>query len=339
MMSVNIANGLDKQNVKSYLCATRKEGALKLKLNDTVKYIFLNKKSAFDIFAILRLKRFINANEINIIHAHSSSYFIASIVKVLIPKVKLIWHDHYGNSEHLPERKKQPLKYFSKYFKGIISVNNLLKIWAIENLKTSKVYYLSNFATLSDSKKEIVLKGIDGKRIVCLAGLRPQKDHRTLLKAFEKIMVNNNEWTLHLVGNHYNDKYYQTIKSFIIEKELSNRVHLYHNVIDVKNILSQTTIAVLSSVSEGLPVSLLEYGLAKLSVVVTNVGECRDVLGNGKYGLLVEPSNERELALNIETLINDKELRIKFSLEFNKHVIENYSEDKIIYKLLKIYDN
>ena len=41
--------------------------------------------------------------------------------------------------------------------------------------------------------------------------------------------------------------------------------------LDIKNILHQATLGVLSSKSEGLPVALLEYGLASLPVVATNV--------------------------------------------------------------------
>ena len=53
MMSVNIANGLAKNGIESYLCATRAEGHLKEKLKPTVQYLFLNKKSTIDISAVL----------------------------------------------------------------------------------------------------------------------------------------------------------------------------------------------------------------------------------------------------------------------------------------------
>jgi glycosyltransferase involved in cell wall biosynthesis len=337
MMSVNIANALNKQGVDSYLCATRKEGALKLKLNGNVEYVFLNKKMSFDISAILRLRSYIKSHKIDIIHAHSSSYFIASIVKFSLPNVKLIWHDHFGNSENLKERKLFPLRLFSKYFHAIISVNNLLKKWSENNLKAKDVYYLPNFASLSDTSQKTVLKGENGSRIVCLAGFRPQKDHQTLLSAFNIVVKKHEDLTLHLIGNHYNDIYIERIKLFIDKNNLSNKVFLYHNATDVKEILAQASIGVLSSVSEGLPVSLLEYGLAKLPVVVTDVGECGSVLNKGEFGLLVPPSDKNQFSLALVKMISDIDLRAKFSLDFNQHIIENYSEQKIIHKLLDIY--
>ena len=338
MMSVNIANGLNKlTEVESYLCVSRSEGSLRSNIDTSVNYLFLNKKSTFDIVAINKLKKHIKYNEISIVHAHSSSYFIASIIKILIPKVKLIWHDHYGDSEHLNKRKLFPLKMLSRYFHSIISVNNLLKNWSEKNLKVKNVYYLQNFASFSSTSQETELNGVNGKRIVCVAGLRPQKDHLTLLKTFKIVKEKHQDWTLHLVGNHYDDEYYQNILLFLDKNNLSNHVFLYHNATDIKNILSQASIGVLSSISEGLPVSLLEYGLAKLPVIVTNVGECNKVLENGKFGMLVSPSDKQLLASSIDIMILNDELRRKFSKEFHEHIIENYSEQKIIHRLLDIY--
>ena len=85
----------------SYLCATREEGLLKESLSKDVRYLFLNKKSTLDFKAIIKLNRFIKVNKINIIHAHASSFFIATIIKILNPKLVLIWHEHYGNRENL----------------------------------------------------------------------------------------------------------------------------------------------------------------------------------------------------------------------------------------------
>ena len=96
-VAVNYANGLVNYLDGSYLCATRAEGILKFGLSNTAGYLFLNKKSTIDIKAIKFLNEFIRKNKIDIIHAHSSSFFLGTIIKILNPKLKLIWHDHYGN--------------------------------------------------------------------------------------------------------------------------------------------------------------------------------------------------------------------------------------------------
>ena len=93
----------------------------------------------------------------------------------------------------------------------------------------------------------------------------------------------------------------------------------------------------MSSRSEGLPVSLLEYGLAKLPVVVTNVGECNKVVINGKSGIVVESENSLEFADALDKLINSEEKRKEYAELHYNNVIEKYSENSFINKLIKIY--
>ena len=72
----------------------------------------------------------------------------------------------------------------------------------------------------------------------------------------------------------------------IADYGLEKNVFLYGSRLDIENILNQAAIAVLTSQSEGLPVALLEYGLYKKSVVVTNVVEIPTIVENGKNGFL-----------------------------------------------------
>jgi glycosyltransferase involved in cell wall biosynthesis len=338
MMAVNIANGLAKNGIKSFLCATRLEGDLKEKINNQVGYLFLNKKSALDLKAILMLKRFIKENEIAIIHAHSSSYFLASIMKVIHSNTKLVWHDHYGGSENLNDRKKFPLNKMSNLFDGVICVNKLLEQWAILNLKVKKVFVLSNFASLNKNfKKNTFLKGKENRRIVCLANLREQKDHINLLKAFKNIQKIHPDWTLHIVGLDLMDNYATKIKSFIKENTLTKSVFLCGARKDIAFILEQASIGVLASKSEGLPVALLEYGLAKLPVVVTSVGDCGNVITNKVSGLLVPPNNDVLLGEAILKLIEVPSFSKIMGEELFKTVTSKFSKEKYISKLIKIY--
>ena len=74
----------------------------------------------------------------------------------------------------------------------------------------------------------------------------------------------------------------------------SNSVFIYGSCSDTFNILKLSTIGVLASKSEGLPLALLEYGLANLPVVATNVGDCHRVISNINEGLLVESGKHEE---------------------------------------------
>ncbi len=338
MMAVNIANALAEKGIQSHLCATRQEGDLKSKLAMEVGYLFLNKKSALDFTALRKLHQYIIKNKIEIIHAHATSYFTAFLVKIWVPKITVIWHDHYGESENLKSRKKFPLTLVSSTFKTVISVNNNLKQWAQQNLKAKQYKYLANFASFDNtSDKKTQLLGIKDKSIVCLANLRPQKDHLNLLKAFKIIKEKHSVWTLHLVGLDFNDAYAEEIKIYIRDHCLNACVFLYGSCNDMQHILEQATIGVLASKSEGLPVALLEYGLAKLPVAVTAVGECSVVVSHMECGMVVPPMKEEMLAEALIFLIENEEKRKTFGENLYNNVCLNYSKNAFITQLITLY--
>ena len=221
-VAINFANTLAKEIEGSFLCVTRAEGILAKNIDAAVGYTFLNKKSTIDIKAIKVLNRFIKFNNIDLIHAHSTSYFLATIIKILNPKLKLIWHDHYGESEFLNSRPKRILGICSHFFNHVFVVNSKLKVWAKKHLKIKSIRYLANYAMLRTiPSEETRLKGQHGKRVVCLANLRPQKDHLNLLKAFSKVMKMYPDWTLHLIGKIFYDNYSKSIFQFIKKENLS----------------------------------------------------------------------------------------------------------------------
>lgn len=336
-VAVNIANALAKNIDGSFLCATREEGILKSSIDSSVIYYFLKKKSIVDIREIVNLNKFLRNNKIDLIHAHSTSFFIAVILKLLNSNVKLVWHDHYGNSEFLTKRKSWILKYCSKYFDFVFCVNKNLEDWAKNYLKIKKLIYLPNFVVQNKIEPQTTLVGEDGKRIICLANLRPQKDHITLIRAFKNVVKENSGWTLHLVGKDFNDEYSLKVKNEITNNNLAAQIFLYNSKPDISNILSQCEIGLLSSKSEGLPLALLEYGLAKLAVIATKVGECEAVIENSKNGILINPNDEKALEDAIIFLIKNLKYREKSAICFNEKIKNEYSEKVVIKSIIDIY--
>lgn len=336
-VTVNMANALSKEIEYISLCATRAEGPLKQNIQNKVDYLFLNKKHSLDVKSIKRLSSFIKEKKIQILHAHSTSFFLATLVKLLNHKLKIVWHDHYGNSDFLYKRKYAVLKKCSNYFSHVFSVNKNLEIWAKQKLNSKQVSYLPNFATLNKGLVETNLNGVSGKRIICLANLRPQKDHIGLIEAFKQIQNQYPEWTLHCVGKHFQDDYSSIIQYNIRALNLEDSIFLYDSRPDIYNILNQCEIGVLASKSEGMPLALLEYGLANLAVVATKVGECETVIANQVNGLLVNPSSPQELAKAIILYIENENMRHTFAKRYKKHVDQNYSESAQIETILNTY--
>jgi len=330
-MAVNYANALADTIAFSGLVVTRKEGALLNQVNNKVSYLYLNKKGIIDLKALSILRKFVVKNEVEIIHAHSTSFFLAFLLKLSRPSLQLIWHDHYGDSEFLSKRPSLALRMILPFFNGIIAVNQNLKIWAEQKMNFKNVVYLPNFPSLENNVLgNTVLKGIKGKRIVSLANLRVQKNHFLLLEVAKKVQLSHPEWTFHLVGKDFEDDYSRQIKNLILEFNLENNVFIYGSKEDVQNILEQSTIAILTSQSEGLPVALLEYGLYEKPIVVTNVGEIPLLIQDGVNGFMVETGKAQLFYDSLVQLMENETLRNDFGKALQQTIDNNYSEKKVI---------
>ena len=339
-MAVSYANALAEKIVLSALVATRKEGGLLDQIDQNVVYLFLNKKKKFDFKALANLRNFVKKNKITIVQAHSTSFFLAFLLKLTCPSLQLIWHDHYGDSEFLSKRSSTVLRVVIPFFTGVLVVNQKLKNWSEKKLKCKNVLFLPNFPSC---EKRVVgdtfLNGISGKRILLLANLRIQKNHFLLIDVAKKMKISHPEWTFHLVGKDFEDDYSEKIKSLITSYGLEKNTFLYGSRKDVKNILEQTSIGLLTSQSEGLPVSLLEYGLFSKPVVVTNVGEISTLVVNGVTGMIVNVQQTELFYNSLVKLITNEDLRIKLGKGLHDKVVENNSDKAVIKQYLNWLQN
>lgn len=333
-MAVNYANALANEIEFSGLVTTRKGGALLNQISLNVSYLFLNKKRQLDFGAVFRLRSFVLKNKVTHIHAHSTSFFLAFLLKIINPSIKLIWHYHYGNNQILSKRRITFFIIVMPFFSGVVAVNQKLKFWIENNLRSKNVIYLPNFPCESNNMIAETVLGGNGKRIVSLANLRDDKNHFMLLNVAQKLKQSHPDWTFHLVGKDFEDEYSKQIKKLIKEYGLESNVFLYSSKQDIANILLQSDIAVLTSQSEGLPVALLEYGLYRKAVVVTRVGEISMVVQNGKNGFIVD-SNETELfSQALVNLIGDETLRSDFGNALYDTIQADYTAESVIKKYL-----
>ncbi len=341
-MAVNMANGLVAKHIHTSLLVTHGEGLLSEKLSAEVDLTILNKKSTFDFGAFRRMAKTIKNQKINVLHAHSSSIFWASAIKLFHPNIRLIWHDHYGNSEMVANRPGVALKMCAPLWFHVISVNEKLSVWAAERLSvpTRKITFLNNFAVLQKDDNEVTdfPEGLNRYiNLVNVANLRPQKDHDNLLKAFEIIAETRKDVVLHLLGANPGNEYATALLEKIKTHRFADRIYYWGARKNVSAWLRSMQIGILASVSEGLPVSLLEYGMAGLQVVATNVGQVADVLDHGRLGRLVPSSAPVQLANAVMETISHKNDWPANCRDLQNFLNKNYSEDATINKLIQIY--
>jgi glycosyltransferase involved in cell wall biosynthesis len=138
----------------------------------------------------------------------------------------------------------------------------------------------------------------DALVFTCVAGLRPQKNHRLLLQAFAQAAPQLPDALLLLVGppDRLDPAYAESLKALAQELGLGQRVRFLGSRADVPDILRASDVFVLSSDYEGNPLSVLEAMAAGLPVVSTAVGGVPELVQHGATGLLVPAGDAHALA-------------------------------------------
>jgi len=339
-VAVNVANGLPRERYESHLCTTRLEGPLSNVIAPDVHRLHLQRKSTYDVSALSRLSAYVRRNHVKILHAHGPSLFFATAASLLVPQVKVIWHDHFGAYE--TERRKPWLyRLPAARLSAVISVSQKLAEWAETDLRMPKgrVRYIPNFVAEPPASAPITdLPGTPGSRIVCAANLRPQKDHPTLLAAMSIVVGQRPDAHLILLGGSSEAAYTEHLQRLMSSKDLQGHVSWLGSHPNVAAVLKECAVGVLSSASEGLPLALIEYGMAGLPAVATRVGQNAEVLENGQAGLLVPPAAPEALADALLSILNSADLGRRLSQRFSGWVRERYSARKRISEITELYE-
>jgi glycosyltransferase involved in cell wall biosynthesis len=126
---------------------------------------------------------------------------------------------------------------------------------------------------------------------ICVGRMVPQKDHHTLLLAFERLR--STDARLLLVGG---GPLSEDLKEFVNRVGLNDRVMFLGQRRDVRDLLGAADALVLSSAWEGLPNVVMEAFAAGLPVLATAVGGLPELVTAGESGCLVAPGDPLALA-------------------------------------------
>jgi glycosyltransferase involved in cell wall biosynthesis len=339
-VAVNLANLLPRAGYRTHLCTTRAEGPFAALLSPAVGRLALARRGRFDLAPFGRLTRYIREQEIRILHAHGSTLFLARLAALVPPYPAVIWHDHYGRYA-FNDRPAWLYRGATQRIAGVIAVNHPLVHWStrVLHIPEERVWYIPNLVEMAPSAANApALPGRPGKRIVCLANLRPQKDHFNLLAAMHLVRAEDPESHLLLAGDFSDARYKDSVLRRIHELDLARNVSYLGRCEDVASLLDASDVAVLSSLSEGLPVSLLEYGLAGLPAVATEVGQCGEVLAGGAAGLLVPAAAPEALASALLRLLGAPAERARLGQRLRERVASHYGADSILVQIGEVYE-
>jgi glycosyltransferase involved in cell wall biosynthesis len=172
------------------------------------------------------------------------------------------------------------------------------------------------------AKKVLGLIGLENKTVILYTGrLVAQKALHLLLEAMQHALNNYQDLHLLIIG-HGEEK--DALIALTKKLRIQDNVSFVEQVDDVKPFLNAADIFALPSLAEGISNSLLEAMSCGLACIVTRVGGSPEVLGNGEYGLLINPNNSEELSDAIMRLRKDDEERHRLGIKARDRILERY---------------
>ena len=173
---------------------------------------------------------------------------------------------------------------------------------------------------------------LDKKNIITISRLDYGKKNDDIIKSFSKIKESN--WKLYIIGD---GKEFNNLKKLINDLNLNNKVILtgYKNKEEINKYMLDSSLFLMASITEGLPMVLLEamsYGIPCIAYDVPS--GVNDIIEDGRNGYIIKNRNEIEYIKRIEEVINDSKLRNNLGTNA-KEKAKEFSKEKIV----KIWEN
>ena len=181
------------------------------------------------------------------------------------------------------------------------------------------------------------IPNLDVQRVLLPARLIAEKGVFEYIEAARKILARRNDVEFLLAGEldfgNPSSLSYDKINHL---KKIKGIRFLGHCT-DMSAVLEKCSIVVLPSYREGFPKALIEAAAIGRPIVTTDVPGCRDAVIPGVTGLLVPLKSVDELALNIEILLNDRDMAQRFGLAARQFAEQNFDVHQVTATHREIY--
>lgn len=170
---------------------------------------------------------------------------------------------------------------------------------------------------------------------ICTVGrLSRVKNHSDLLLAVCELVKKWQDLELLVVGR---GRLESVLKQQVVDLGLSRNVRFMGHLENPKEIWPRVDVFVLPSLSEGMPLSLLEAMAAGVPAVATRVGGVGEAIEDGETGLLVPPGDRHALAEGIMKLLDDRTLARQMGKSAQETVVRRFSLTQMVQTYREIY--
>lgn len=174
-------------------------------------------------------------------------------------------------------------------------------------------------------------------RFLFLGGMSRAKGVDVLLQA---VASSNGDWHVVMAGAESERDFIAWMQREISRLNIGARVQWLGEVVGTAkdDALTFSDVCVLPSRSEGLPMAMLECMGAGMPVVATRVGAIPEVIEDGREGLLVSSGDAAALAVAMDRLAGDADLRRHMGAAARRTCEDHYGVESAARKLLLLYE-
>ncbi len=342
---VNISKNIDTNEYRSHVCLLE-EGWLSNQVQDIgINLSVIENKRSYDPIFLAKLISLIRQEKVDLIHAHEFMMNVYGSVAAKITSIPMIGTIH--GKGYFTNKKSRILAYklAISLCSQMIAVSENLRKYIIKELKLKDASKIVTMYNGIDLKKYSVKNtycnirnelGISSNTLIVgiVGSLFTVKGVSYLLEAVKEVVTCFPNFRLLIVGEGDQES---TLKNKVISLGLQNIVDFLGFRNDIPEVLSLFDIYICSSLSEGLPLSVVEAMAASKPVVATNVGGLPEIVIDNETGYLVEPRNSAALAEKISILLQNKSLREQMGIRGRKITEEKFSLKTMIDNYQNLY--
>ncbi|MEI9475726.1 MAG: glycosyltransferase [Deltaproteobacteria bacterium] len=341
---INISAHIDKSRFRSIVCL-RKEGWLRdqLERKNIPTYVIQENGFVDPRFAI-ELLRVVRRERVALIHSHEflMSFYGSVIGKILKRPVLSTFH----GKNYYPEKKRRRLlvAFISRNSEMVCVSNELaqfLKSRIGIKAMPRTIYNGIDLATCSatcgkeDLKEQLGIRK-DSRIVGTVGNLYPVKGQVYLIRAIPRVIRENPNVVFVFAGRGGEE---ERLRQEARNLNVSDRVFLLGFRSDIFALLEILDVFVLPSLSECLPVAVLEAMAKRIPPVVTDVGGNREIIDDQINGFIVPPGREEALAERITYLLRNGEVAKEIGAKAFQTVRERFTLEKMVAKYEELYDS
>lgn len=177
--------------------------------------------------------------------------------------------------------------------------------------------------------------------IGAIVRIAPIKDIKTMVYSFAELKHDFSQARLHILGDTDDKEYYDECIALIADFEVQDII-LVGNT-DVKTYLEKLDFTILTSISEGQPLAVIESLAAGRPCVVTDVGCCRELVEGdkedtiGTAGICIPPMHRAALTSAMLKLCKSERIRKAMGIAGKKRIMKLYTHKRMIQTYESVY--